>query len=89
MMRKTAMALLAAFTFGAGVTATTLVNANSEKTPVDAQPNMQQALTLLKQAKESLQKATADKGGHRVKAMDHVDKAIEQVEKGIKFDNKN
>lgn len=55
----------------------------------EPQPNMKEALEHLQKAKESLKNATADKGGHRAKAIDLVDKAIEQVEKGIKFDNKN
>lgn len=55
----------------------------------DPQPNMKEALEHLNAAKASLQKATADKGGHRVKAIELVDKAIEQVQKGIEFDNKH
>ena len=54
----------------------------------EPQPNMKEALEHLEKAKASLKNATADKGGHRAKAIDLVDKAIEQVEKGIKFDNK-
>jgi hypothetical protein len=55
----------------------------------EPQPQMQAALESLKAAKESLEKATADKGGHRVKAMALVTQAIEQVEKGIAYDNKH
>jgi len=36
------------------------------------QPHMQNALTALESAKDNLNKATADKGGHRVKAIDYV-----------------
>ena len=54
----------------------------------DPQPKMQEALDHLKAAKAALQAATSDKGGHRVKAIDKVNDAIEQVEKGIAFDNK-
>ena len=55
----------------------------------EPQPHMKAALASLKQAKEQLEKATPDKGGHRVKALEALDKAIEQTEKGIAFDNKN
>jgi TolA-binding protein len=55
----------------------------------EPQPNMKEALEHLRAAKVSLEKATADKGGHRVKAIEHVNQAIEQVEKGIEFDNKH
>ena len=54
----------------------------------DPQPKMKEALALLRDAKAALQAATADKGGHRVKAIEKVDEAIVQVEKGIEFDNK-
>ena len=54
----------------------------------DPQPKMQEALEHLKAAKAALQAATSDKGGHRVKAIDKVNDAIEQVEKGIAVDNK-
>lgn len=55
----------------------------------EKQPHMKAALELLKKAKEQLEKATPDKGGHRVKALEQVNQAIEQTEKGIAFDNKN
>lgn len=54
-----------------------------------AQPNMEAALASLQQARESLQKATADKGGHRAKAMKAIDEAIAQVKAGIEFAKKN
>ena len=53
------------------------------------QPNMQAALSALQNAKASLQRATDDKGGHKAKALDHINKAINQVEAGIKYDNKH
>jgi hypothetical protein len=47
------------------------------------QPHMKVALDRLIDAKASLEKATADKGGHRVKAIDFVSKAIDEVNLGI------
>ena len=47
------------------------------------QPHMQNALNALENAKDSLNKATADKGGHRAKALDYVRDAIDEVKKGI------
>ncbi len=55
----------------------------------DGQPNMQSALSSQRTALTSLQNATADKGGHRVKAMSLTKEAISEVEKGVKFDNKH
>ena len=47
------------------------------------QPHMQNALAALENAKDNLNKATSDKGGHRVKAIDYVKDAISEVKKGI------
>lgn len=47
------------------------------------QPHMQAALTALESARNNLDRATADKGGHRAKAIDLVRDAINEVKKGI------
>jgi hypothetical protein len=51
----------------------------------EGQPNMREALHHLQEAKESLDKATANKGGHREKALELTQKAIEEVKAGIQF----
>jgi hypothetical protein len=50
------------------------------------QPHMQAALDALRDARTHLDAATPDKGGHRVKAIEDVNNAIDQVQKGIEFD---
>jgi outer membrane lipoprotein-sorting protein len=57
--------------------------------PADSapQPQMKKALANLQTAKDHLQKATADKGGHRVKALSLVNQAIDEVKAGVAFDN--
>ena len=47
------------------------------------QPHMQNALNALENARDNLNRATADKGGHRAKALDYVRDAISEVKKGI------
>lgn len=47
------------------------------------QPRMTTALAALESAKNNLERATADKGGHRAKALDLVKDAISEVKKGI------
>lgn len=47
------------------------------------QPHMRAALSNLESARRNLEQATADKGGHRAKAIDLVNKAINEVNKGI------
>jgi hypothetical protein len=59
-----------------------LGNAFNLMTPAD-QPHMRAALDYLKQAKNNLESATADKGGYRVKAIDQVNDAIDETKKGI------
>lgn len=51
------------------------------------QPHMRVALEHLRAAKQSLERADSDKGGHRVKAIELVDGAIRHVEAGIAYAN--
>ena len=53
------------------------------RTMTPDQPHMQAALNHLLDAQRNLQSATADKGGHRVKALEYVGKAITETNKGI------
>ena len=50
------------------------------------QPQMQAAKVNLEKAQDALQKATADKGGHRQLAMDLVARSITAVNNGIEYD---
>ena len=47
------------------------------------QPNMRAALDELNKARKNLENGTSDKGGHRAKAMDLIDRALIQVNLGI------
>jgi hypothetical protein len=53
----------------------------------EAQPEMTAALEHLREAKKALEAASHDKGGHRAKAIAHVNEAIREVEAGIQFDS--
>jgi hypothetical protein len=48
------------------------------------QPHMQEALRHLQAAAEELQKAEHDKGGHRAKALELTQQAIQHVNEGIR-----
>jgi len=50
---------------------------------------MRAARTDLQQARAQLQAALANKGGHRVKAIEHVNQAIVYVNQGIAFDRRH
>ena len=53
-----------------------------------AQPHMQAALKHLRAARADLNKASADKGGHRNRAIELVNQAIDEVERGIAYDRR-
>lgn len=53
------------------------------------QPYMRAARTDLQQARARLQNATSNKGGHRVKALEHVNRAIGLVNQGIAWDRRH
>jgi hypothetical protein len=55
----------------------------------EQQPRMEEALAKLQDAKGWLERAVDDKGGHRVKAIEHVKQAIEETNAGIKFANEH
>jgi hypothetical protein len=46
---------------------------------------MQAAREHLEQAKVSLERAEPNKGGHRERAMDLVNRAIAEVDRGVEF----
>jgi len=50
-----------------------------------AQPRMVSALEMLKSARAELQRANANKGGHRERAIEAVDRAIYKTREGIAF----
>jgi hypothetical protein len=51
----------------------------------EQQPHMRAALDALRNAKRHLELAEADKGGHRVKAVELVNGAITETEAGIAY----
>ena len=53
------------------------------------QPYMRAARTNLQRARAKLQASLANKGGHRVKAIEHVNRAIGFVNQGIAYDRRH
>ena len=51
------------------------------------QPLMHDALHDLQVARNTLEAASPDKGGHRVKAIELTEAAMAEVRQGIEFDN--
>lgn len=65
-------------------------NAENEFSPVNYnnydQPNMVKARESLQSALANLRKASADKGGYREQAMNLINNAITEVNRGIEYD---
>jgi hypothetical protein len=53
----------------------------------EPQPAMRNALASLQAAKDSLQNASHDKGGHRAAALKLTEQAIDETKRGIEHDN--
>jgi len=78
-MRRTLFALLVLLTLVAGFVAGCASGSG--------QPHMTAALDHLRSAKSELNAAMADKGGHRVRALEIVDSAIAEVQAGMDYAN--
>lgn len=72
-------------TIGAGVIALSMAGGTFALAE-ENQPHMRAALEALQRAKQELQAAEHDKGGHRVKALSLTDQAIKHVQEGINYD---
>ena len=77
-------ALIAASLGGALVAAIHPTGVQAEE-----QPAMKAAQLALLSAAQHLKAATPDKGGHRAKALQLVKNAINEVQKGIEYDQKH
>ena len=55
--------------------------------PREPQPEMKSALEHLRAAQQDLNAGSHDKGGHRVKAIEYVNDAINEVDRAIQYDN--
>jgi len=58
----------------------------AETIPAEPHPQIRQALAALRRAKEHMEHAAHDFGGHRVEALEATNKAIEQLEICLKYD---
>lgn len=73
----------------AAVLATGLIAAAPAAHAQVAQPHMQNAIDHLKAARHALNHAEANKGGHREKAIQFIDQAIQEVNLGIQYANQH
>jgi hypothetical protein len=55
----------------------------------EPQPEMAAAIQHLREAQQSLEAASSDKGGHRVNALQLISQAMAEVQAGIQYDNEH
>jgi len=60
--------------------------ATTTATPAERHPQIREAIAALRRAKEHMEHAAHDFGGHRVEAIRATDEAIRQLEICLKFD---
>ena len=72
-------------TFKTGLFLITLLAGMNISSVSADQPHMRRALEHLRAARAELQRAEANKGGHRERALEAVDRAIHQCEEGERF----
>jgi len=93
-MKKALLALAAAAALVLAVVLPFNTTARATGTPAPAaqkgerHPEIRMAIRHLEQAKESLEKAAHDFGGHRVKALEHVNQALEECHRAMETDEK-
>ncbi|MBK8232002.1 MAG: hypothetical protein IPK72_15815 [Candidatus Eisenbacteria bacterium] len=88
-MKTSLLSRLTPWLGGALVAAAIMASIDLNRGALADQPLMHRAHVTLTEAKAQLLAATPDKGGHRAKALKHLEKAISEVEKGIEFDRKH
>lgn len=76
-------------TVGFGLLSAVLLVRGVPVAHAEPQPHMKGALVDLEKAAKQLREASRDKGTHRVKALALTEEAIDQVKKGIEFDNRH
>jgi hypothetical protein len=74
--------------FGVLFVAIGLVFAQTHRMAIH-EPHMSAAYGHLQQARTELERAAANKGGHRERAMQAVDQAMQEIEEGEQFEQQN
>lgn len=74
--------------FGVLLVAIGLVFAQTHRMAIH-EPHMSAAYGHLEQARAELEKATPNKGGHRERAMQAIDQAMQQIEEGEQYYQQN
>lgn len=83
-MRSRIVLTICALLVGAGMGISSFVYAQSRRMEIH-EPHMSAAYGHLEEARAELEKSTPNKGGHRERAMQLVDQAMQQIEQGEQY----
>lgn len=83
-MRSRVVAIASALLLTAGMGFYSFVYAQSRRMEIH-EPHMSAAYGHLEQARAELEKSTPNKGGHRERAMQMIDQAMQQIEEGEQY----
>ena len=72
-----------------GVIATGLIVAGAKSALAEPQPFMERARVALTAALDALHQASDNKGGHKVKAIQLIEAALQEVNAGMVFDDRH
>jgi hypothetical protein len=70
----------------AGVAAVTGLALAANAAHAERHPRIRQAMRALENARDDLQHADHDFGGHRVQAIEAINRALEQLREALRFD---
>lgn len=92
-MKKVKKTFCAILTAGALTCALSMPLASQDRDDMkprrgEQHPEIRAAMRHLEQAKQSLEHAAHDFGGHRVKALEHVNQALAECNEALNFDRK-
>lgn len=83
-MRNRCFGILAALFVAAGMGVFSFMHAQTHRMAIH-EPHMSAAYGHLEQARNELERAAANKGGHRERAMQLVDQAMQQIQEGEQY----
>lgn len=87
-MRSRFFAICSALVVAAGLSVFSFVHAQTRRMEIH-EPHMSAAYGHLEQAKSELERATPNKGGHRERAMQAVDQAMQEIQEGEQYYQQN
>lgn len=83
-MRSRISAVFSALIVATGLSLFSFVHAQTHRMAIH-EPHMSAAYGHLEQARTELDRATANKGGHKERAMQLVDQAMQEIEQGEQY----